>query len=130
MPFSRRRGPSIRHDGLYLNDIVQAAGHIADFIAGVDFDGFQKSEMLRSAVVQKLAVIGEAAARVSEALRGRHPEVPWPQIVAFRNILVHAWFGIDWDVVWRAATNRCPVLRDRVARLLPVESGGGEGWFS
>ncbi|HMC61964.1 MAG TPA: HepT-like ribonuclease domain-containing protein, partial [Candidatus Solibacter sp.] len=91
---------------------------------------FQKSEMLRSAVVQKLAVIGEAAARVSEALRGRHPEVPWPQIVAFRNILVHAWFGIDWDVVWRAATNRCPVLRDRVARLLPVESGGGEGWFS
>jgi uncharacterized protein with HEPN domain len=70
----------MRHDGLYLNDIVEAADHIADFIAGVDFDGFQKSEMLRSAVVQKLAVIGEAAARVSEDLRSRHPEVPWPQI--------------------------------------------------
>ena len=111
----------MRHDGLYLNDIVEAAGHIADFIAGVDFDGFQKSEMLRSAVVQKLAVIGEAAARVSEDLRSRHPEVPWPQIIAFRNILVHAYFGIDWDIVWRAATIRCPVLRDQVASFLPAE---------
>jgi uncharacterized protein with HEPN domain len=83
--------------------------------------------MLRSAVVQKLAVIGEAAARVSEDLRGRHPEVPWPQIVAFRNILVHAYFGIDWDIVWRAATNRCPVLRDQVAALLTAESGSVEG---
>jgi uncharacterized protein with HEPN domain len=50
----------MRHDRLYLNDIVEAADHIADFIAGVDFDGFRKSEMLR--IVQKLAVIGDAAA--------------------------------------------------------------------
>jgi len=117
----------MRHDSLYLNDLIEAADHIADFIAGVDFAGFQKSEMLRSAVVQKLAVIGEAAARVSEGLRGRHPEVPWPQIVAFRNILVHAYFGIDWDVVWRAGTNRCPVLREQVAGFLSAESGGSEG---
>jgi uncharacterized protein with HEPN domain len=85
----------MRHDRLYLNDIVEAADHIAEFIAGADFQAFQGSEMLRSAVVQKLGVIGEAAARVSADLTSRHPEVPWPQIVAFRNILIHAYFGID-----------------------------------
>ena len=89
----------MRHESLYLTDIVEAADHIAEFIAGTDFQEFQKSELLRSAVVQKLAVIGEAAARVSEDLKTRHPQVPWPQIVAFRNILVHAYFGIDWDIV-------------------------------
>jgi uncharacterized protein with HEPN domain len=52
--------------------------------------------------------------------------VPWPQIVAFRNILVHAYFGIDWDVVWRAAKNRCPVLREQVALILAGEPGGPE----
>ena len=93
----------MRHESLYLNDVVEAADHIAEFIAGADLEAFQKSEMRRSAVVQKLAIIGEAAARVSEELRTRHPRVPWPQIIAFRNILVHAYFGIDWDVAWRAA---------------------------
>jgi uncharacterized protein with HEPN domain len=90
----------MRHEDLYLTDILEAADHIADFIHGVDFDRFQDSELLRSAVVQKLSVIGEAAARLSADLKACHPEVPWPQIISFRNILVHAYFGIDWEVVW------------------------------
>lgn len=111
----------MRHENLYLNDIVEAADHIAVFISGTDFEGFQKSELLRSAVVQKLGIIGEAAARVSEDLTTRHSEVPWPQIVAFRNILIHAYFGIDWEVVWLAAIDRCPVLRRRIAAILAAD---------
>ena len=52
---------------------------------------------------------------------------PWPRIVAFRNILIHAYFGIDWDVVWRAATNRCPVLRGQVADILAADFGVQDG---
>ncbi len=111
----------MRRDELYLNDIVEAANHIASFIAGADFGVFERSEMMRSAVVQKLAIIGEAAARLSEALKKSHPEVPWPQIVAFRNILIHAYFGIDWEQVWQSATERCPILREQVARILTAE---------
>lgn len=51
----------MRHESLYLTDIVEATDHIAEFIAGADFQIFQRSEMLRSAVVQKLAIIREAA---------------------------------------------------------------------
>ena len=53
----------MRHESLYLTDIVEAADYIAEFIAGTEFPTFQKSELLRSAVEQKLAIIGEAAAR-------------------------------------------------------------------
>ena len=116
----------MRRDNLYLHDIVEAADHIASFIAGTDFEGFQKSELVRSAVVQKLSVIGEAAARASEELKIRHPEVEWPQIIAFRNILIHSYFGIQWDVVWKAAVNGCPVLREHVARILDAEFAGPE----
>jgi uncharacterized protein with HEPN domain len=116
----------MRHDILYFNDIVEAADHIAEFIAGADFEAFQESKMLRCAVVRKPAIIGEAAARVSEELKTRHAEVPWPQIIAFRNILVRAYFGIDWDMVWRAARNRGPVLREQAARILAAESAGAE----
>ena len=113
----------MRRDDLYLNDIIEAVDHIGTFIGDSDFEGFLKSELVRSAVVQKLAVIGEAAARVSEGLRSQYPEIPWPQIIAFRNILIHAYFGIDWEIVWLAGTVRCPVLREQVVRIAKAESG-------
>jgi len=96
----------MRREELYLRDIVEAADHIARFIIGLDRSGFHGAELVRSAVVHKLAVIGEAAAHVSDELRSRYPEVPWPKIVAFRNILVHAYFGIDWDEVGEQRARR------------------------
>jgi uncharacterized protein with HEPN domain len=110
----------MRHESLYLFDILEAVDYIAEFIRGVDFESFEKSELLRSAIIQKLATIGEAAGRVSPELKLRHSEVPWAQIVAFRNILIHAYFGIDWDLVWRSAVYRCPILRDQIAVILDL----------
>lgn len=113
----------MRRERLYLSDIAEASDHIATFITGVNFEEFLQSELLRSAVVHKLTIIGEAAARVSDEFRGRHSQVPWLQIVAFRNILVHGYFGILWDVVWRAAQDRCPELREQINALLLAEPG-------
>ena len=114
----------MRRDELYLYDIVEAADHVAVFLREVTFENFQQSELIRSAVVQKLAIIGEAAARTSEELKSRYPRTPWPQIIAFRNILVHAYFGIDWNEVWKAARVDCPPLRQQVAQILVAEFGG------
>jgi uncharacterized protein with HEPN domain len=71
-----------------------------------------------------LLIIGEAAVRVSDELRDRYPQVPWPQIVAFSNILIHAYFGIDWKEVWKAAKVDCPILRGQAASILATESAG------
>ncbi len=116
----------MRHENLYLNDIVEAADDIARFVSGIEAETFQASDLLRSAVVHKLSVIGEAAARLSDELKTRNPQVLWAQIVGFRNILIHAYFGIDWDVVWQAAKDKCPVLREQVAQILAVESEPSE----
>lgn len=111
----------MRHERLYLTDILEASDDIARIIAGVDAETFQNSDVLRSAVVHKLSVIGEAAARLSHELKLRHPMVPWDRIVGFRNILIHAYFGIDWDLVWETARDRCPELREQIARILAVD---------
>jgi uncharacterized protein with HEPN domain len=113
----------MRRERLYLQDICAAAESIARFIAGFDEAAFRDSELTGSAVVQKLAVIGEAASRVSDGPRLRHPEIPWAEIVAFRNILVHAYFGIDWGVVWLAASVEVPALRAQVAAAFDGELG-------
>ncbi len=116
----------MRREILYLTDIVEAADYIADFISGMEREQFLQSELVRSAVVQKLAIIGEAAARISPGLKGQEPQVPWAQVVAFRNILVHAYFGVDWDEVWQVAVSRCPSLREQIAKILSTESGQPE----
>ncbi len=112
----------MRHESLYLTDIVEAADDIARFLVGIEGQVFRESDLLRSAVVHKLSVIGEAAARLSNELKDQNPQVQWAQIIGFRNILIHAYFGIDWDVVWGAAKERCPILRGQVAQILAAES--------
>ena len=111
----------MRRERLYLDDIAEAAESVAGFIAGIDAEAFHDSDLLRSAVVHKLSVIGEAAARLSDDLTARNPHVPWPQIVGFRNIIIHAYFGIDWEIVWEIAKVRCPVLLEQVRLILEAE---------
>ncbi len=57
------------------------------------------NELVQSAVLQKLAVIGEATAHLSAELRARHSEIEWTDIIAFRNIAIHAYFAVDWAIV-------------------------------
>jgi len=111
----------LRSDALYLTDIVEATDAVAEFIAGLKQETFAGNKMARSAVLQQLTVIGEAAARLSLEFRQKHPDVEWADIVAFRNIAVHAYFSVDWGTVWVAATEDAPSLREKVAAILQAE---------
>ena len=115
----------MRRDDLYLSDIVEAADAIAAFLEGVARDEFVGNDLLRSAVLQKLTIIGEAAARLSPDFRQGHPEVEWSEIAAFRNIAVHAYFSVNWSVVWTTSEEDVPVLREHAARILAQEYPDG-----
>ncbi len=86
----------MRPEQLYLLDIVEAAEKIQRFLSTCDQQIFLDNEILQSAILQKLMVIGEAASRLPRPFRERHPEVPWSDVVAFRNIAIHEYFAIDW----------------------------------
>lgn len=108
----------MRPERLYLTDIVEAVDAIARFLQGVDETAFMQDELRQSAVLQKLIVIGEAASRLPRTFTEQHPEIPWPDIIAFRNIAVHEYFAVDWRIVWVTATQEVPLLREQMARLL------------
>jgi uncharacterized protein with HEPN domain len=111
----------MRHEKLYLTDIVEAAQAIERFIMGEGFDEFEQNEMMNSAVLQKLMVIGEAVARLPKEFTQRFPEIPWVDIIGFRNIAVHEYFAIRWDIVWVAATEEVPVLKEQIKKILEEE---------
>lgn len=112
----------MRPEKLYLTDIVEAAQSIEKFLMGQDLSEFEQNEMMHSAVLQKLTVIGEAAARLSKEFTNRYPDIPWMDIVGFRNITVHEYFAVRWDIVWVAATEEVPLLRSQVEMILQDES--------
>jgi uncharacterized protein with HEPN domain len=104
-------------------DIVEAADAISSFLAGLSEAESVGDDLLRSAVLQKLTLIGEAAARLTGDFKARHPEVEWSEIIGFRNIAVHRYFHIQWEIVWVAATEDTPELRGQVAQILEGRIG-------
>jgi len=72
---------------------------------------FLKSEILPAAVLHHLTVIGEAISRLPVDLRERPPQVRWRQIIAMRHRIVHAYFDLNWQMLWDAATGDIPELR-------------------
>lgn len=111
----------MRRERLYLTDIVEAADSIRGFLEGVTEPEFLGNDLLQSAILQKLTIIGEAASRLSRTFWDAHPEIEWRDIVGFRNIAVHAYFAVEWPIVWIAATEDAPVLRDKISAILDRE---------
>ena len=108
----------MRREHLYLQDILEACDMMRAFLANIDTSAFLASELHKAATLQKLTVIGAAAAHLSQAFREAHPQVEWRDIVAFRNIAVHAYFAVQWDIVWATATDDVPMLRRQVMEIL------------
>ena len=111
----------MRPDRLYLLDIIEAADRVDVHLAERDREKFLADITRQAAVLHELTVIGEAANRISETLRQAHTGTPWAKIVSFRNVVVHEYFGLNWEIVWDTATELVPELRRQVAAVLKVE---------
>ncbi|MFO8008234.1 MAG: DUF86 domain-containing protein [Candidatus Brocadiia bacterium] len=110
-----------------LNDILEAIEAIERY-RDRDREAFEREELIQAWFLRHLQIIGEAARAVPEEVCVLAPEVPWHKIIGMRNVLVHGYFDIDTDIVWKAATRDVPELKGAVERLLErlQESGYGE----
>jgi uncharacterized protein with HEPN domain len=103
----------------FLWDIQQAADAIQRFVAGLDVRTYAEAELVHSAVERKFEIIGEAlnqVAKLDPVLARRIPDIR--DIIAFRNVLIHAYAVVEHDRVWRIAEASLPGLRVAVAALL------------
>ncbi len=111
----------MRPEKLYLLDIVEAAEAIHRFCMPVQEEEFMRDEIRQSAVLQKLIVIGEAASRLPNDFRIKHNNIGWEDIVGFRNIAVHEYFAIIWQIVWNTAVQDVPELYEKISQILTDE---------
>ncbi len=100
----------------YLEDILQAINAIETYMqdAPEKEEFIQSSGLYQDAVLRNIIVIGEAAKKVSDELKSAFPDVPWKQIAGMRDKVTHDYAEIDWEEVWKVATEDINVLKDYI----------------
>ncbi len=103
---------------LYLAQMLEAIERIEEFTTGGQTT-FMESRLHQDAVIRNFEIIGEAAKRVSEDYRALHPEIPWRNMTAFRDVLIHDYETVDTARVWLVIENDLPILRSALKASLP-----------
>ena len=103
-----------------LRDILEAIAQIEKY-ATQGKEEFQQNELIQVWIVHHLQIIGEASSSLSQELTTKYPRVPWAEIVAFRNILVHEYFRVDLKAVWKIIERDLPDLKNQVEKILENE---------
>jgi len=112
----------VRRDAERLADIIEATEKIAARVSK-GREEFDADEDMQIVLVHLIQIIGEAAAGVSDDLILAHPEVPWRQIIAMRNRVVHGYFEVDLNILWDVAIGDVPPLLDQVQAILAELTG-------
>jgi len=102
----------------YLRHILAETDYLLNQRTGLTFERFVVDETLRRAFVRSVEVIGEAAKKVPEDFRARHPTIEWRAMTGMRDRLIHDYFGVDYELVWDVVQNRVPLLRAQIALIL------------
>lgn len=105
-------------------DILLAAQDIQQFAAGISHEDFLNDFKTQAAVVQRIIVLGEAAKRLSEEFRRRHPQVDWKQIAGMRDRCVHGYDNIDLEIVWEVVTVNAPAVERFLKDIVPPPDSG------
>jgi uncharacterized protein with HEPN domain len=82
---------------------------------------FFADDMVVDAVLRNLEVLGEAAKQIPPAVRERHPQVPWRRISGLRDVLVHAYFGLEEDTIWQIVSESIPALAQQLEQVVKAE---------
>ena len=112
---------SKRDDKEWLEDILLACENILAYKEGYDFDMFLQDRKTQDAIIRNIGIIGEAVKKLSDNLKSRYETVEWSEIAKTRDKLIHAYFGVDLDVVWDIINQDIPVLRIQIKDIIEKE---------
>lgn len=106
---------------VYLKHILDAIERIEEYIKEINQDSFLKNNLVQSAVIREIEVIGEATKRLSNEFREKYSNIPWKKIAGMRDKLIHDYFGVDIDAVWDTVEKDIPILKKEVWPVINKE---------
>ena len=105
-------------DNELSNDIKEAAKRIETYIKSMDYEDFLNDIRTQDAVVRNIEIIGEAVKNLTQAFKQIHNDIEWKKIAGMRDKIVHSYFGVNLDVVWKTSTTNIPELTEKIKSIL------------
>jgi uncharacterized protein with HEPN domain len=103
---------------LYLEDILESITKIDDYIGNMNFDDLKADTRTIDAIVRNLEVIGEATKNIPSEIKDKYPNIEWKKIAGIRDILIHAYFTVDLEILWDIVKNKLPYLKREISLIL------------
>ena len=107
-----------RDDTIYLKHILESIGEIESFIDSISKKDFLNNSEKQAATVRMIEVIGEAVKNISKEFKNQHPELEWAKIAGTRDVMIHAYFDVNLDIVWDIAKKDIPKLKKDILELI------------
>jgi uncharacterized protein with HEPN domain len=99
-----------------VDDIIEAINKIERYTRGFNFESWTKDEKTVDAVIRNIEIIGEASSHLPEEAQNQFQNIPWRMMKAIRNILIHEYFGIDLEIIWKTVKEDLPELKRRLLK--------------
>lgn len=107
-----------RRDKEFLLDIMEAIKRIDLYTKELSYQDFIQRIETQDAVVRNFEIIGEAVNNTSKKLKTKYNNIQWKEIAGMRDKIIHFYFGVNWDIVWKAAKDSLPELREKIEIIL------------
>ena len=103
---------------IFLIHIQLAIQEIENFSQGITWEDFLRNREKQSAIERQLEIIGEAVKNLPEDFKNKYQEIPWRDIASMRDNLIHVYFGVDLETVWKTIKNDLPIFKNKIENLL------------
>lgn len=102
---------------IFLDHIIESINNIENFIGNINKNKFNLDTKLQDAVIRRIEIIGEAIKNLPKAFTDKYPEIPWTKIAGMRDKLMHHYFGVDLNLVWKTIKEDIPLLKEQILKI-------------
>jgi len=102
---------------VYIEDIQESISKIEEYTKAVSRDDFFSNTQVQDAVLRRLEIMGEAVKNIPDEFKNRYPEIPWKKVAGLRDVLTHAYFGVNLERIWKIIEEDIPHLKSEMAKV-------------
>lgn len=109
-----------RDIGVYLEDIIESIERIQEYVKNKSKKAFENNFKLQDAVVRRFEIIGEAIKSIPQSVKNKYPKIPWKKVAGMRDVLIHEYFEVNLERVWKTIKEDMPRLKKQVGAILKI----------